>query len=202
MILESVKTLCPDPSVIGLGVYDHGWNSNKPEFAEIVQAKEHKLIVEVGSWFGQSALNFCKLVPGSIIICVDTWLGSTEALHFKLPKNHGYPDCYRQFLANVAYSPYADRVFPLVQTSRNAARMLTKLPFRPTLVYVDGSHMAPDVYDDMSDYWKLVAPGGTMFGDDLDNPHHPDVRPEVERFCKDYGLTFEVKNGFWVIQKP
>ena len=201
MTLESVKALCPDPSVLGIPVLDHGWHSEKPEFAEIVTRQDHKLIVEVGSWFGQSALRMAALCPNAIVVCVDTFLGSTDHMPFRLPRNMGFPDIYRQFLMNTASSPYADRIFPLVQTSRNAARLLKSLPYKPTLCYIDGSHESPDVLDDMTAYYELLAKGGTIFGDDYGNPDHPGVKGDVDEFMCAGELTWEVLNGFWVTKK-
>lgn len=202
MKLESVATLCPDPSVLGLPVVDHGWNSEKPEFAEIVKGQNHRLIVEVGSWFGQSALRMAAMCPDALVICVDTWFGSTDHMPFNLPKTMGFPSLYQQFLVNTASSPYANRIYPLVQTSRNGARMLKKLPFAPSLIYIDGSHESPDVYDDASAYYELLPKGGTIFGDDYGNPNHPDVEKDVKFFGLDNKLAIEVKNGFWVTRKP
>lgn len=203
MKLESVKTLCPNASVLGIEPFHHGWNSEKPEFEAIVKAQEHALIVEVGSWLGQSALRFASMCPNALVICVDTWLGSTDHMPFKLPRNYGFPDIYRQFIVNVASASgnVAERIYPMVQTSRNAAKLLRSLPFSPTLIYIDGSHEEDDCYDDACAYYKLLAPGGTLFGDDFDNPDHPGVRPAVERFCKERGLVYEVRNGFWVTHK-
>jgi hypothetical protein len=199
--LESVATLCPNPSVLGIGRFDHGWNSEKPEFAQIVQSgREHAVIFEVGSWFGKSALRMAELCPNAVIVAIDTWLGGTDHMPFRLPRQMGFPDLYRQFLMNVASSPHADRIFPLVQTSRNAARLLRSFPAHPTLVYIDASHESPDVYDDAMDYYALLGSGGTIFGDDYDA--FPAVASDVNRFCGYVCQEPTISNGFWSVKKP
>jgi len=166
--LHSVATLIPDPSVIDLPVVDHGWHSEKPAFSQIVASQTNvSLIVEVGTWLGQSAMRMAAIHLNARVICVDHWLGDlNQAAHAKQMVAHGYPTIYRQFLKNVAVSPYADRIFPLVQTSLMGAKLLGKLGRLADIVYIDGSHESPDVYEDCYAYWEILKPGGLMFGDD------------------------------------
>jgi cephalosporin hydroxylase len=61
-----------------------GWSSSGPLCREVISAVRPEVIVEVGTWKGASAIHMAQtardLGLSTQIICVDTWLGSTE--HF------------------------------------------------------------------------------------------------------------------------
>lgn len=187
-----------------------GWHSTDPFFAKIIGDVKPAVIVEVGSWKGASAIHMASIdtVPASLpqIICCDSWLGGIDHnLNEDTPPNglnrkHGYPQIYFTFLRNVTDSGYAKRIFPVVQTSTNAARLLASQGVIAGLCYVDGSHEINDVYADLQAYWPLLRSGGVMFGDDL---AFPGVCLDVNRFCIERGLKMTVEsNNFWVIRKP
>lgn len=200
MQLKSIHDLCPDPSVLGISENISGWNSEKPEFAQIVQEAAPKLIVEVGCWVGQGTLRLAELAPEAIIIAVDTWLGSTDH-NGNIPMENGYPLLYKTFLRNIAGKPAASRIFPMPQTSKTAARFIKTLPQKPDTIYIDGSHEVGDVYDDVSAYYEVLAQGGTLFGDDYGDRHHPGVKVSVQRFALERGFVVTGANGFWRIKK-
>ena len=96
---------------------DQGWNGKVPLFETLIKETNPSLIIEVGSWKGQSALTMAKILDDNDmdcnIICIDTWLGSLE--HRKSNKKHhnitsytkhGWPVLYYQFLANVVHSGF------------------------------------------------------------------------------------------------
>lgn len=219
--LKSVADLgCPK----GVKPDLQGWHSTDPFFAKIIGEVEPAVIVEVGSWKGASAIHMASLTkntdgtredrmrtdyirhdPASLFCC-DSWLGGIDHnLNEDTPPNglnrkHGYPQIYFTFLRNVTDSVYASRIFPVVQTSINAARLLAKQGVVADLCYVDGSHEINDVYADLQAYWPLVRKGGVMFGDDL---AFPGVMLDTNRFCIERGLKMTVESdNFWVITKP
>ena len=156
-----------------------GWGADDPVFEAIINFVKPRLIVEVGSWKGRSAVNMAKLCAAAgvstQIICVDTWLGSTEvytrretepesyqAMRFK----NGWPQLYYQFLANVVRHGLQEVITPLPQTSATAARLLAHFQIVPDLVYVDASHEYNDVGPDIMSFLRLLRPGVVLFGDD------------------------------------
>ena len=38
-----------------------GWNSNNPAFRELIEKKRPKVIIEVGTWLGASAINMAAI---------------------------------------------------------------------------------------------------------------------------------------------
>lgn len=203
--LLSVADLgCPADALPDL----QGWHSTDPFFAKIIEQVDPEVIVEVGTWKGASAIHMARLTEtvGTKIYCCDTWLGGIDhLLHEDTPPNglsrkHGYPQIYYTFLKNVTDSGYSNRIFPVVQTSVNAARVLSRQGVIADLVYVDGSHEINDVYADLCAYWPLVRSGGVMFGDDLG---FPGVCLDANRFAIERGLQLKVEsNNFWVLSKP
>src|SRR6185295_14421751 len=58
----------------------HGWGSESPAFRELILRVKPRLIVEVGTWKGASAIHMADIVAetklDAQILCVDTWLGA------------------------------------------------------------------------------------------------------------------------------
>jgi len=121
--------------------------------------RDNSLYIEVGSWQGESA----EIAAGYFrrVICVDPW---SEAIS-KIKPKYGYD-------MDVVYEAFIDRTvkYPNIgafrATSLDAARCLGNL--RPSVVYIDGSHMEPNVIADMRAWWPIVAENGIMAGHDYD----------------------------------
>ena len=144
-------------------------------------------------------------LPGTIL-CIDTWLGALEfwtdptdpERYGSLRLGHGWPTVYYQFLANVCHRGFQHRIVPFPQTSAIGALWLRYYGLRGDLIYLDGSHEEEDVYQDVLDYWEVLAPGGTLFGDDWS---WDGVRLAVERFALEQGVSVAFVADKWVLQK-
>ncbi len=187
-----------------------GWGSDSPAFRELILTRKPTLIIEVGTWKGGSALQMAGVLeeagmPGTIL-CIDTWLGALEFWtdlddpdrHLSLRLDHGWPTVYYQFLANVCHRGFQRRIVPFPQTSATAALWLRASGLRGDLIYLDGSHEEEDVYQDVLDYWEVLADGGTLFGDDYS---WDGVRLAVERFAREKGLRVTFMADKWLLQK-
>ena|ERR1700687_2547279 len=130
-------------------------------------------ILEIGSWEGRSALFFLNYLRHSSITCVDTFAGSTE--HRSWPRelqDTQLSGIERRFDNNLA--PFADRVEKRKEESLVALGKLGIERRRFDLVYVDGSHIATDVYRDGVLAWPLVVPGGILIFDDYQRKQGPE----------------------------
>ena len=183
------------------------WGSTHPVFSRAVQLVRPKLIIEIGSWKGASAIHTAQFLdPDSVIICVDTWLGTINNFLGQdgiegdsLNRHNGYPSLYFQFLANVVLSGVSDKIIPLPQTSNNGAAILTKLGLKPDLIYLDGSHEIMDVYQDLCNYYPLLTNEGLLIGDDF---NRESVKTAVYLFKKNSGVTiYAHENKFIVFKK-
>ncbi len=187
-----------------------GWGSDDPIFRDLIAAARPELIVEVGTWKGASALHMAKIADElglpTRIICVDTWLGSPE--HFlarepawreSLRMQHGFPQLYFTFLANVVRSGLSDRIVPLPTTSENAAFILREKGLRPDLVYIDAAHEEDAAYRDFRLYWDLLAPNGVLLGDDY--VAWEGVTRAADRFAREIQQPIFGKPGKFVISR-
>ena len=122
-------------------------------------------ILEIGSWEGRSALFFLNYLPLSRIVCVDTFGGNVEH----------HADAYfaelalkseAQFDANLA--GYADRIEKIKGSSATVLAELGLSARRFDVAYIDGSHMAADVYRDAVLTWAMIEPGGMVILDDYE----------------------------------
>jgi hypothetical protein len=187
-----------------------GWGSESPAFRELIFETKPRLVVEIGTWKGASAIHMADLLAEAgctaPILCVDTWLGALEfwtdtadaQRYGSLRLRHGWPQVYYQFLANVCHRGHQGRIIPFPQTSATAALWLRTFGVRADLIYLDGSHEEEDVYADCLAYWEVLSGGGTLFGDDWS---WDGVRLAVSRFAKEQGATVRFVADKWVLTK-
>ncbi len=188
----------------------HGWGGQSPAFRELITKLKPRLILEVGTWKGASALEMATALRDTglpaQIVCIDTWLGALEfwtdhsdpQRYQSLALKHGYPSVYYQFLANVCHQGFQDRIVPFPQTSATAALWFRKFGITADMIYVDASHEEEDVYQDLCSYWEIVSDHGILFGDDYS---WDGVRLAVERFAKEEGRKVEFNADKWVLRK-
>jgi len=145
----------------GLELDLQGFGSNRNIFEELVKKVRPKLIVEVGSWKGASAINMAKCLKkfkiDGKVLCVDTWLGSIRCwdrinygdFYRSMRFKNGYPQMYYQFIYNVINNGFKDIIVPFPTTSLIAAKWLRLKKIKADLIYIDGSHEEEDVYQDL-----------------------------------------------------
>lgn len=175
--------------------------ARRPIFKTAME-KNPKVVVEVGSFVGESAIHMAGLMKElgnteGVIICVDTWYAGFD--HYKgapekIRGHFGRPDLYYRFIANVIKHGMTDKILPLAMDSINAARVLKWIGIEADFVYVDASHEEGDVLRDYNAYWDLIRPGGAMMVDDLTN-HFPGVLKDWAKFLKAKKLTADLTEG-------
>lgn len=188
-----------------------GWNGTAPIFRSLIEEVRPKIIVEVGTWKGQSAITMAKAIQElklpSLIYCIDTWLGALEfwtslkdTPERDLLLKNGYPQIYYQFLSNVVHQGMQDLITPIVGTSSMGLSYLKYFNITPQLIYIDASHEEEDVYYDVKHYFEHLESGGIIFGDDF--KAWPGVKLAVNRFTQEYKIEYEViDSNFWVVRK-
>jgi predicted O-methyltransferase YrrM len=155
-----------------------GWETNKTFstdwagnhfflWAELLHPLREKpvRILEIGSWEGRSALFFLNYLPLSSIVCVDTFEGNVEH-HLDPHFQRLVPRAEAQFDFNLA--AYADRVEKIKGSSTMILPTFGLSGRRFELAYVDGSHMAADVYSDAVLTWPMMESGGIVIFDDYE----------------------------------
>jgi hypothetical protein len=171
------------------------------------QNKDHYLIIEVGTWFGNSAIqmaNICKKSNiNASVLCIDTWIGSYE--HYINPEwkqsldlKFGFPNYYYQFLSNVIHKNVQDIIIPFPTTSISAFKFLQHYNIKADLIYIDAGHEALEVYFDIKNYSELLDSKGIIFGDDynLDLDDYG-VQRGLETYCSEFNKTYDISNEHW-----
>ena len=180
-----------------------GWNGNSNIFSELINKTKPNLIIEVGTWKGQSAINMANCLKSNNIsgriICVDTWLGALEfwdrlkhTPERNLKLKNGYPQIYYQFLSNVVHLNLQNYIQPFPTTSSIAAQYFKNNNITANLIYLDGSHEYEDIKSDIKNYLAVLKTGGTLFGDDYNN--FTGVQKAVDELLP----SRCVKDGFWI----
>lgn len=182
-----------------------GWASTSPVFEEIIQEIKPKLIVEVGTWKGASAIHMAqtmlKYYDDFEILCIDTFLGSVEhwvdqqGSLFGGIKN-GRPMVYEQFLSNVVHFQLTDYITPLPIDSINGSEILAKLGVQPDLIYIDAAHDYVSVRNDLTNYATCLRPGGYLLGDDWF--HEPIKRAAWDTFGKENVIEKARDKFLWI----
>jgi predicted O-methyltransferase YrrM len=176
-----------------------GWRSIHPYLEEAVTAFRPRVVIEIGTWKGASALFLARTMAENdvtgTVIAVDTWLGAVdhwadEELFAELATEHGYPSLYRTFLANVVRAGMTDRLVPLPLDSVNAAELLRLRGITADVIHLDAGHEEASVAADLRAWWPLLRPGGLLIADDYDRlgGRFPGVQRAVDAFCIEAGV--------------
>lgn len=177
------------------GTWYNDGGAHRDTFKIAIEKSNPHVIVEVGSFVGESAIFMAEYIKATnrkcVILCVDTWCGGID--HWgKVPEKlrfwFGRPSLFYQFMGNVIEHGVQDTILPVPMDSTNAARLLKLLDIYPDLVYIDGSHEEGDVLRDYEAYWDLLHSGGVMLVDDLTN-WFPGVIRDWDRFIANHQLN-------------
>lgn len=124
-----------------------GWHPETP-----------RTIIEIGSYEGRSALWMLENLlqhPNGRLHCVDTF------------HDRESPDSYWQrFEANVLGSPHASKVTVSVSTSLPFLARFVSSGDKADFIYVDGSHRAAEVLEDLVLAFHAIRVGGVIICDD------------------------------------
>jgi predicted O-methyltransferase YrrM len=175
------------------------WDSLIPKLAP-------RRIIEIGSFEGQSAcylIESCSQTHPIEIHCIDTWEGGVE--HRKDDMN----SVEARFHRNIARAEQRAEHPPTVVTHKSrsinalAELMAVDTPESFDLIYIDGSHQAPDVLADAVLSFQLLRVGGMMIFDDYLWAMEPDGRqdplnmpkPAVDAFLNTYQRKIRLLRG-------
>lgn len=123
-------------------------------------ARDNELYIEIGSWQGESA----EIAAGYFnhVICVDPW---SETLS-NIEHVYGYAmdAVFDAFITRT--KPYSN-ITHLRHTSLDAVQYMKV--GSASVVYIDGSHLEPNVLADARAWWPIVAQNGIFAGHDYDS---------------------------------
>lgn len=181
-------------------------------------ARPPKLVVEVGSFHGHSAIMTAGVLDQhklrqTPLLCIDPWTGDLGELLFrdewqnKLTPGEirdGRSTSYFQFMVNVKSKIEEGviglrHIIPLAVTSEVGARYLTALKAMPDIVYLDSAHEQDMTYMELTLYYALLPKGGVIYGDDFS---WDSVHRDVTRFADERKLKLTLDGITWMLQKP
>ena len=190
-----------------------GWGSTHHYLLESFIDRKPAVVIEIGVWKGASSIVLAselrRLNIDGVVLCVDTWLGSTE--HWLNPAwfdwlsfDHGYPSLHRKFMSNVISQDLQDYVIPVPLDSLNAAALMKARGVLADLIHIDGGHDYQSVISDLREWWPVLKPGGMLIGDDYyDETHWPGVKQAFDEFFQPLGvLPLENVSGKCRLIKP
>ena len=151
------------------GDFSADWFSHHIEFWKKIfksfgwNAHEKSTLIEIGSFEGRSTIWSCQnllLHPDSKIICIDTFQGSVEH------NDELKADLFSRFKHNVESAGFLGKVQIHQGESWKELTKLVAQGVKADVVYIDGSHQAPDVLEDAYLAFRACRNGGLMIFDD------------------------------------
>lgn len=149
--------------------FSEDWFSNHiPSWNRILERIRPGRVLEIGCFEGRSTsflIEACSQFGPLALCCVDTWGGSTDLSPERMTGVERRFDDNVELAVRQAAAPV--HVTKMKVPSRMALATLISTGSEPfDLVYVDGSHTAPDVLLDAVLAFQLVRVGGVLIFDD------------------------------------
>jgi hypothetical protein len=190
--LRRLRTEWPWPDVKPAVPPDpHGWCS--PEHAPMLARRlsaDTKLVIELGSWLGQSTRLLLRLAPNATVICVDHWRGSAEHHAAADPR---LATLYETFLVN--QWEQRDRVVPVRLDTSAGMHAVYDAGLAPDLVFIDADHSPEAVLSDLT-IAEGLWPNIKLYGDDWG---WESVRGAVERFAAAGARPISAIGNAWAL---
>lgn len=140
-------------------------------------AKNDRLqILEIGSWIGASTLTWAQGLKEhnhskGTITCVDAWKPfldhtiHTDEIYLKMEQALSTETAYQLFTHNISTLPSSIVCQHLKGMSEQILPLLRHNTF--DIIFIDGDHIYPSVFNDIKNSLPLVKEGGIICGDDL-----------------------------------
>ncbi|XP_065864123.1 uncharacterized protein [Euphorbia lathyris] len=183
-----------------------GWGSYGAVFEHLIQRVKPKVIIEVGTFLGASALHMAKLTRElglqTQILCVDDfrgWPGFRDRIKYVDMINGDVLLLY-QFMQNVVYWNATESVLPLPFSTGAALEKLCEWGVFGDLIEIDAGHDFNSAWADINRAYRILKPGGVMFGHDyFTAADNRGVRRAVNLFAQIHGVKIETDGQHWVI---
>jgi len=168
------------------GGYPHTYL--KPELiATLLNHTRTSFWLEMGSFLGGSAIRTATAVKQAglptTVVCVDPFTGDVNMWAWEQEKKakgewpflqlqRGRPTVYDRFLANVVNAKVEDVVVPILASSLVGMKLIERLieekrlSMAPQVMYLDSAHEKDETLLELQNAWRLLPPGGVLFGDD------------------------------------
>lgn len=163
-----------------------GWFHHGPKVLDLLEQHRPAVVVELGSWLGQSAIAMARVVRcwGGTVSCVDTWSCTLDE-HGGSPL--GQPPLAIAACARSMVQAGVSASIRLIPASTDDAGARWRGPI--DFLYVDADHGYRGVTSDLQTWAPHIAPGGLIVGDDYGNPLYPGVAVAWDEFERQRGIV-------------
>jgi len=183
-----------------------GWGSYGAVFENLIKKVRPKVIIEVGTFLGASAIHMAELTRrfglDTQILCLDDfrgWPGFRDKVNYT-PMLNGDVLLLPQFLQNVIYFNATASILPVPFSTGSGLEKLCEWGVLAELIEVDAGHDFHSAWADINRAHKLLRPGGVMFGHDYFTSYdNRGVRRAVDLFARVNGFKIKVDGQHWVI---
>jgi hypothetical protein len=184
-----------------------GWGSTGAVFDHLIQKVKPRIIIEVGSFLGASAIHMAGLTRelglDTQILCIDDfrgWPGFRDRLFKDIQMINGEVLLMSQFMQNLVSKNASESVLPLPFSSVSALVKLCEWGVYGDLIEVDAGHDFLSAWSDINRAYRVLRPGGVIFGHDyFTSADNRGVRRAVNLFARIHGLKIKLDGQHWVI---
>lgn len=173
-----------------------GWGSTGAVFGNLIRRVKPKIIIEVGTFLGASALHMVQLtrqlgLRDVQILCVDDfrgWPGFQKdrwSRSDEIKMVNGDAMLLYQFMQNVVHANASESVMFMPFSTGSALEKLCEWGVFGDLIEIDAGHDFHSAWSDINRAYKILRPGGVLFGHDyLTAADNRGVRRAVNLFAK------------------
>ena len=178
---------------------DHHHNDNRTNIEPLIQARQPKTVLEVGSWMGYSARYWATRPSVEKVVCVDHWdRNRVENWRPGIHPEKWMDHMYEYFMANCIHQRLDHKICPVRMDSDSGAACLADLGIKFDWIYIDGAHRTDAVRRDIRNYFPLLNPGGVFCGDDWSFAREPEnVQLAVMECASQLKQRVRVIGDFW-----
>lgn len=187
-----------------------GWGSEKTVFRRLMEEVRPRVVIELGSFLGASALHMAAIAKelglATEIYCFDDfrgWPGFRTGPLADVKQQNGNVMLMNQFLQNVVSRNMTERILPMPFGTVASLSSFCKWGIYADLIEVDASHDFHSAWADINTAYRLLRPGGVMFGHDYFNgADRRGVHRAVDLFAKLNHLRVEPDGQHWIYRRP
>lgn len=186
-----------------------GWGSKAPVFKRLMMEVRPRVVIEIGTFLGASAIHMASLAKDmglqTLIICVDDFRGwpmFRQKFRYVHQLN-GDAMLMETFMYNVKKRGLKDRIIPFPFSTAHSLVFFCEKGIQADLIEVDAGHDFQSAWVDINRAYKVLAPGGVMFGHDYFNEaDNAGVQRAVRLFAQRNNLQIEPDGAHWILRPP
>lgn len=183
-----------------------GWGSTGAVFENLIRKVQPKTIIEIGTFLGASAIHMAELTRrlglDTQILCIDDfrgWPGLTHRFRDIIMINGDTMLLY-QFMQNVVQVNATEAIIFLPFSTESALEKLCEWGVFGDLIEVDAGHDFHSAWSDINRAYKLLKPGGVIFGHDYFTvADNRGVRRAINMFARVKGFRVKADGQHWVL---